>query len=269
MQTNEQIQLVVNNLFSNWLLVICCMPKYYLHHYKIHKRGMKPYEAVAAAEQGTAKTIKEKGIEARLILCTLRHFTETQSMKTVQLVKQFKGAYVAGFDTAADEAGFPVDNHFAVFKYPKQHTIFCTAHASKAKGAESVWETLQYFKPSRIGHGVRSIEDKKLVEHLCKNNIHLEICPTYNEQINIYHNYEDHPITELNKAGVSFNINKNTRTITNTNLNKKYEKLQEVFGWTITDFYNCIVNALQAAFIPDELRETLLKKLYKAFKDIT
>lgn len=232
------------------------------------EKGFTANEVVATVEAATALAVTETGIEARLILCTLRHFSAAQSMETVQLVEQFKGTYVAGFDIAADEADFPIDNHIEAFKYAKEHAVFCTAHTIEAKGAVSVWETLQYFGPSSIEHGVRSIEDKKLVEHLCKNNIHLDICPTCNVQIDIYDNYENHPIDELYKAGVSSSVNTDARTITNMNLNRKYKKLEKVFGWTITDFYNCNVNALKAAFIPDQLKLTLLKKLYKEFKAI-
>lgn len=177
------------------------------------EKGLTPFEVVSTAEQATAEAAKETGIEARLILCTLRHFTREQSMETVKLVEQFAGTYVAGFDIAGNESGFPIDNHVEAFKYAKEKLIFCTPHAGEAKGAESVWETLQYFAPSRIGHGVRSIEDKKLVQHLAKNKIHLEVCPTCNVQIDIYNTYKNHPVDELYKAGVSLNINTDTRTI--------------------------------------------------------
>ncbi|MEO8108922.1 MAG: adenosine deaminase [Ginsengibacter sp.] len=268
MQTKEQIHLVVHDLFNqlsddNVLYAeIRFAPLQHL------QKGLSAYEVVAAAEEATAAAVKQTGIEARLILCTLRHFTQQQSMESVKLVQQFKGTYVTGFDIAANEAGFPIDNHIAAFKYAKQNAIFCTAHAGEAKGAESVWETLQYFGPTRIGHGVRSVEDKKLVEHLSKNNIHLEVCPTCNVQINIYDTYYDHPIDNLYKAGVSVGINTDTRTITNTNLEKEYKKLEEIFGWNIQDFYQCNVNALNAAFIPQKLKDELLNKLSKAYKII-
>ena len=232
------------------------------------EKGLTAYEVVAATEEATADAIKQTGIEARLILCTLRHFTEDQSMETVKLAERFKGSCVAGFDIAGNEAGFPVSNHIQAFKYAKEKGIPCTAHAGEAKGAESVWETLKHFGPSRIGHGVRSIEDEKLVDHLCKNNIHLELCPTCNVLINIYDDYKDHSIDNLYKAGVSLSVNTDNRTITNIGLNKEYEKLQTIFGWTIKDFYTCNVNALKAAFIPAELKAKLLAKLSAAYKAV-
>jgi adenosine deaminase len=255
------LQLVVDDLFKQLAANNTLYAEIRFAPLQHLQKGLRPFEVVAAAEEATAAAVKETGVEARLILCTLRHFTEAQSMETVKLVEQFKGSYVAGFDIAADEAGFPIDNHINAFKYAKENNIPCTAHAGEAKGAESVWETLQHFGPSRIGHGVRSVEDPKLVAHLRKHNIHLEICPSCNVQIGLYETYRHHPVDQLYKAGVSLSVNTDAPTIVGITLTREYEKLQEVFGWTIEDFYRCNVYALEAAFIPAELKRDLLGKL--------
>jgi adenosine deaminase len=244
MQTKEQLQLVVHDLFRQMLADNMLYAEIRFAPLQHMEQGLTPHQVVAAVEEATAAAIKQTGIEARIILCTLRHYSSAQSMATVQLVQEFKNTTVAGFDIAADEAGFPIDNHIAAFSYAKEKNIFCTAHAGEAKGADSVWETLQYFGPSRIGHGVRSIEDSKLVQHLRKNKIHLEICPSCNVLINVYDNYKDHPIDDLYKAGVSLSVNTDTRTITNV---------------------NCNVYALQAAFIEEEIKRKLLYKLQVAY----
>ncbi|MEO6355641.1 MAG: hypothetical protein ABIU77_13285, partial [Ferruginibacter sp.] len=64
---------------------------------------------------------------------------------------------------------------------------------------------------------------------------------------------------------VSLSVNTDTRTITNVTLNKEYQRLQDVFGWTVADFYNCNVYALQAAFIEEEIKRKLLYKLQVAY----
>ena len=268
MQTKEQLQWVVKDLFKQMAADNMLYAEMRFAPLQHLQKGLTPCDVVAATEQATAAAVKETGIEARIILCTLRHYTEAQSMETVKLVEQFKNSYGAGFDIAADEAGFPIDNHIAAFKYAKEKNIPCTAHAGEAKGAESVWETLEYFGPTRIGHGVRSIEDKKLVAHLRRNNIHLEVCPACNVLIDMYDSYQDHPIDKLYKAGVSLSVNTDTRTITNITLNNEYQLLHDHFGWTPDDFYQCNVNALKAAFIPETLKATLLKKLAAGYMNI-
>jgi adenosine deaminase len=128
-----------------------------------------------------------------------------------------------------------------------------------------VWETLEHFGPTRIGHGVRSYEDAELVKHIAKHRIHLEVCPTCNVQTNIYDTIQQHPVDKLYREGVSLNINTDCRTIVNTNLKSEYEQLEKVFGWTSVEFYQCNVNAIHAAFIPDEIKAVLLEKLKKAY----
>lgn len=266
MQTKEQLTLVVHDLFKQLKASNVIYAEIRFAPLQHLEQGLSPHEVVAITEAATAAAIQATGVEARLILCTLRHFSAAQSMQTVQLVQQFANTYVAGFDIAADEAGFPIDNHIAAFQYAKANNIPCTAHAGEAKGAESVWETLQYFGPTRIGHGVRSIEDPALLKHLKDNHIHLEICPGCNVQTNMYDTYAQHPIDQLYKAGVSLNINTDAPTIVNTTLNKEYQQLQQVFGWGISEFYQCNVHAVKAAFIPTALQQQLLQQLATAYQ---
>lgn len=268
MQTKEQLQLVVHDLFKQLAANNTLYAELRFAPLQHTAKGLTPYEVVLATEQATATAIQQTGVEARLILCTLRHFTQAQSMETVQLVEQFKNTKVAGFDIAADEAGFPITEHISAFRYAKEKSIFCTAHAGEAKGAGSVWETLEHFAPTRIGHGVRSIEDPKLLTHLRKHNIHLEICPSCNVQIGLYNTYADHPIDQLYKAGISLSVSTDAPTIVDINLTKEYEKMQQTFGWAPADFYQCNVYALEAAFIPAALKKQLLIKLALGYQII-
>jgi adenosine deaminase len=128
-----------------------------------------------------------------------------------------------------------------------------------------VWETLKHFKPSRIGHGVRSIEDEKLIQHLREQKIHLEVCPSCNVLIDIYDTIQHHPIDQLYKAGVSLNVNTDNLTLTRINLTDEYELLHKNFGWQINDFYNCNLMALEASFIPEVTKEKLKEKLRVAY----
>ncbi len=261
MQSKEALQWVVQDVFKQLKDDNTLYAEVRFAPFLHLEKGLTACEVVETIEAATAEAVKQTGVEARLILCTLRHYSEVQSMATVKLVEQFKGTYVAAFDIAGDEAGCPVTNHIAAFKYAREKGIHITAHAGEASGPESVWETLKEFAPSRIGHGARSIEDAKLIGYLKEKKIHLEICPSCNVQTSMYEGYKDHPADKLKKAGVSLNINTDCRTIVDITLGGEYKKLQETFGWTKQDFYDCNVNALRAAFIPDELKNKLIDKL--------
>lgn len=223
--------------------------------------GMTPEEVVSTVEEATREATRATGIEARLILCALRHFTAEQSLSTAKLAKKFEGTLVAAIDLAADEAGYPISAHVEAFRYAIEYGIPRTAHAGEARGAESVWETLRELKPLRIGHGVRSIEDPALMEHLRANGIHLEVCPTSNIQTNVVESYRDHPVERLYRSGISIGINTDTRTITRITLTQEYESLEKVFGWKPEDFLKCNLQAIHAAFAPDPVKERIEKVL--------
>jgi len=231
------------------------------------ERGLKPEQVVAAVDRATEACIRSSGIEARLILCTLRHYDQEQSLETAQLVQQFRGSRVAALDIAGDEAGFAIDAHVPAFRYAIEHGLHRTAHAGEARGADSVWETLREFQPSRIGHGVRSVEDPALVEHLKRERIHLEVCPTSNLQTGISQDYAEHAVDELHRAGVPLSISTDTRTITNITLTEEYRNLEEHFGWTAADLAACNEAAIDAAFVDEstkvELRERFAKASYR------
>jgi adenosine deaminase len=97
------------------------------------------------------------------------------------------------------------------------------AYEVAGKGPIIVWDTLQHFRPSRLGHGVRSIEDPELVEHLRQTQIHLEMCPSCNVQTDIYETYADHPIDRFYRAGLSVGVNTDARTLVNVTLSQEYE----------------------------------------------
>jgi adenosine deaminase len=223
--------------------------------------GLSPTEVVQAVEAATREGVALTGVEAGLILCTLRHYNEEQSMATVKLVEAFKGTRVVAFDIAGDEAGYPIEAHVAAFEYAQQQGISCTAHAGEACGPSSVWEVLKNFHPTRIGHGVRSIEDPALMEHLKAHDIHLEVCPNSNLQTNMYPRIEDHPADRILRSGVSMSVNTDARTVTPTTLSDEYALLHLVFGWTLSDFRHCNLESIRHCFAKADLKQRLNEQI--------
>jgi adenosine deaminase len=226
--------------------------------------GLSPEEVVGAVDRSVEDCIRATGLEARVILCTLRHFTGEQSLATAHLVEHFRGSRVVALDLAGDEAGHPIHPHTAAFRFAADHGLHRTAHAGEARGADSVWETLRAFRPSRIGHGVRSIEDSTLLETLRRQQIHLEVCPSSNVQTSVVHEYKDHPARRLLQAGISMGINTDARTITNVTLLQEYTRLSQHFGWEISEFGVCYAEALRAAFAEEGAKNRLGAKLTSA-----
>jgi adenosine deaminase len=266
MQTEEHLRLVTFDLFEQLRRdnVIYAEMRFapLLHT----EEGLSPHQVVATVDAAVAEGIRSTGIEARIILCTLRYYSGAQSLETVRLVEDFRGTYVAGFDIAADKPGNVIDAHIPAFQYARDKGIPFTAHAGETRGPVIVWDTLKHFAPSRIGHGVRAIEDPALVEHLRETQIHLEVCPSCNIQSDIFDTYADHPIDQFYRTGLSVGVNSDARTLVNVTLDEEYEKLHQTFGWDVRDFLQCNTNALKAAFVPDDVRAGLLERLADGYQ---
>jgi len=265
MQTKEQLRLVTLDLFEQLKADNVIYAEIRFAPLLHLEKGLTPVEVVetvnAAFTEGKAMT----GMEGGLILCTLRHYNEEQSMETVQLVQQFKGTNVLAFDMAGDEAGYPVTAHVKAFQFANEHGIHCTCHGGEAKGPESVWETLEHFHPTRIGHGVRSAEDKQLLDHLVKKDIHLEVCPTSNIQTNIFPAIEEHAADKIYRHGVSMSINTDARTVTPVTLSGEYNKLQDTFHWTREHFLRCNLEGIRHSFTTEVVKQKIAARIQEAY----
>jgi adenosine deaminase len=266
MQTEEHLRLVTFDLFEQLRKDHVIYAELRFAPLLHTERGLSPRQVVATVEAATAEAVRSYGIEARIILCTLRYYSEAQSLETVKLVEAFRGTYVAGFDIAADKPGNVIDAHVPAFRYARDQGILFTAHAGETRGPVIVWDTLKHFGPSRIGHGVRGIEDPALVEYLRQQQIHLEVCPSCNVQSDIFDTYADHPIDRFYRAGIPLSVNTDARTLVNVTLRQEYERMHETFGWDAQDFFRCNTNALKAAFIPEDVRDRLLTRLADGYQ---
>ncbi len=272
MQTQEQLHLATLDVFEQLRRdgVIYAELRFapLLHT----EQGLTPEQVVSAVDAAVAEGTARTGVEARLILCTLRHFTREQGLETAQLAARFAampGSSVVAIDLAGDEAGFPIDPHVAAFEFAALHGLSRTAHAGEALGAASVRETLAALHPTRIGHGARLIEDAALVESLRQSRVHLEVCPTSNVQTNLCATYADHPINRLYQAGVSLGVSTDTRTVTDVTLRDEYTRLGATFGWTASHLLRCNLDALAATFAPQEVKSSLETRLRAAYGDET
>ena len=128
----------------------------------------------------------------------------------------------------------------------------------KQLGPESIRKALE-FGASRIGHGVRCLEDESLVRELIKKEIPLEVCPISNLQTKA--TGENHPIEELYRRGIKVTLNTDNDTVSNTNIVNEYKWVLENTKLTLDDLKNMNINAVRGAFITPQKRAELISKL--------
>ena len=261
MQTRENLELVVEDLFKQLKKenVIYAEIRFApLLHCSQNLDENKVVEIICNKAKIESK---KNDINYGLILCTLSHYSKKQSIKTVRLVNQYKNNGVVGFDIAADEAGYPLDNHIEAFNYAKSNGLNITAHAGEAKGPESIWESIKKLHTKRIGHGVRCVEDLELVSYLSENDYHLEISLTSNIKTRTYKTFEEHPLNKIYNSSISISLNTDGRTISNTDLSLEYKIAEEKFGWTIDKIKKCNLEAIKHSFTSSSNKSKLIEKI--------
>ena len=199
------------------------------------KEGLTQEEAVKAAIEGAKEAEMEfDDIRIGLILCCMRGEDHEANIETVRVASKYYGNYVCALDLAGAEALYPTDLFNKEFELAKAEEIPFTIHAGEAAGPESIWRALE-FGASRIGHGIRSIEDERLVEYLAKHEIPIEVCPISNMQTKVYDDIKKYPLKRLLDNGVHATLNTDNRTVSNTCLLKERSFVKDKLGLTDQD----------------------------------
>ena len=201
-----------------------------------------------------------KDLKVNLIFCMMRHFSFEDNLKIINLAKKYLGNGCCAIDLAGSEAQFPTKDFEELFKIAKKENIPFTIHAGEADGPSSLMSAIK-FGTKRIGHGVRCVEDEEVIKLIRDNNIYLEVCPTSNIDTKTFNSMKEHSIKELVDNGLLVTISTDNRTVSNTNLSNEYKILHDTFNFDDEDFLKFNLNAIDAAFLSDEEKEELRRRL--------
>ena len=178
--------------------------------------GLTLAAAVEAVRDGLAEGMalcaqRGQPIVAQQIVTSMRHVAPR--LDIAQLAVTYRHDSVCGFDIAGAEDGFPPSRFSQAFDYLKQHNVEFTIHAGEAFGLPSIWEAVQLCGASRLGHGVRIVEDittgadgepvlGDLAAYVRNRRIPLEVCPSSNLQTGISRTIAEHPFGLLARLRV-------------------------------------------------------------------
>jgi adenosine deaminase len=202
----------------------------------------------------------EHGIEARILLTCIRNFGVESALRIAQQAAERPHPYVVGFQMAGDEAGYPPGPFAAAYAIAAEAGLGCSVHAGEWAGAESVRAALD-LPVTRMGHGVRAIEDPALVAELAERGIVLECCPTSNVVLGVFDSYEAHPLPALREAGVRVTLASDDPPYFGASVGGEYAVARERFGWGDGELLAVTRTAIEASFAEPALRADLLARV--------
>jgi len=135
-----------------------------------------------------------------------------------------------------------------------------TCHAGEWAGPESVRGALA-LPVTRLGHGVRAVEDPALVRELAERGTVLEVCPTSNVVLSAYPGYRAHPFPLLRDAGVRVTLGSDDPPYWQATIGGEYAVARREWGLDDEALRQVTRTAIEAAFVPDRLRSSLLARI--------
>jgi adenosine deaminase len=168
---------------------------------------------------------------------------------------------LAGIDLHGTES-FPLEpwtaDYWAAARRAGKYT---KAHAGEFMGADFVRRVLDEFRPQRIEHGVRSIEDPGVVAEIKRRGIALDVCPISNFKLMPGITLATHPIHRLHDAGVQVTISTDDPISFGSTLVDEYVALAEHCGFTRKELVQLARNGFEVALITDAQRQPWLDQL--------
>ncbi|MUK46173.1 adenosine deaminase [Aliivibrio fischeri] len=225
-------------------------------YYMAMKHNLPVAGVVEAVVDGVEAGCRDFGIKANLIGIMSRTFGQDACQQELDGLLTQKHKLVA-IDLAGDELGQPGDLFVNHFKQVKEADLRVTVHAGEAAGAASMWQAINELGAVRIGHGVKAIEDPKLMEYLAKNNIGIESCLTSNIQTSTVASFESHPIKTFLDYGVKVCLNTDDPAVEGIELPHEYEVAAPKIGLTPEQLKQIQINGLDLAFLSDSEKQAL------------
>lgn len=209
-----------------------------------------------ALNEGRFKAQADFGIRWNWVFDILRDEPETQKTILARAHESMAMGVVA-LGLTAPEDSISVQLFEDTFAKAREYGLASVPHAGETGGPRSIWDTLRHLSPTRIGHGIRCIEDPSLIEELRQKKMPLEICITSNVSLGVVPDNLHHPIRKLWDAGLFITIASDDPALFNTTLSQEYELLAAIYGFDEKMLEQMSLNGAYASSLPKDEKEQL------------
>jgi adenosine deaminase len=223
--------------------------------------GLDPRAYIEGLAEGMRRAKVNTGIETRMIATGLRHLGPEGVEEAARYIIANPHPLVTGWGMAGEERVHHPKDFVRAFDMARDAGLGITVHAGELCGSQSVADALDHLRPTRIGHGVRAIENPDLVKRLADEGIVLECCPGSNISLKVFPSFAEHSFMKLRAAGVSVTLNSDDPPHFASSLKREYEIGAQEFGLSGLELTAITRAAIQAAFVDEDTRTALLARL--------
>ncbi|MEZ4569400.1 MAG: adenosine deaminase [Thermomicrobiales bacterium] len=218
-----------------------------------------PDVVMSGVRSGAEIAAREHDVELQFIFDPVRGRSPEEVLASAGGGSTTPGDRLVGFGLRGLELGNPASRFLDAFELVRSAGAESHCMPERPMGP-SVRDALA-TGAERIGHGVRAIEDERLVCELAEMEMLLEVSPTSNIRLGVYPAYADHPFKLLADSGVRLTVNSDDPPMFDTTLTKEYEVLVEHFDYTIPELLELTKNAIHGSFL-DATRQRAMDEAF-------
>ncbi len=223
-------------------------------------RGLAFEPVVTGIRRALLDGQQKLGVSTKLILCFLRHLSAEAAMETLEQAMPFRDWIVAvGLDSS--EVGFPPERFQAVFDRARDEGFLAVAHAGEEGPPEYIWQALDLLKVSRIDHGVRCIEDPRLVRRLAAEQVPLTVCPLSNVTLGVFPSLAKHNLKALLDLGLCVTVNSDDPAYLGGYIADNLQAACAQLNLTLEDIHRLARNSFQSSFLTPEEKRRFIQDL--------
>jgi aminodeoxyfutalosine deaminase len=225
--------------------------------------GMPMREVTEALDLAARGALADHGVEMAYIFDIPGEYGEEAAETTIVHALEEPPAGLVGFGLAGIEQARPPfrDAFRDVFRAARAAGLHSVPHAGEMTGPETVWEAIEGLGAERIGHGIASLGDPRLVAYLRETQLPLDVCPTSNVRTGQVARIEDHPLPRMLAEGLFVTLNSDDPPMFGTTLAGEYRVAAHVFGLGERELAQLARNGVNASFLPAARKRALLAEI--------
>jgi len=211
---------------------------------------------------------RELGVHMGIIMDIPRQITSAEGNVIANWAVERYGDGLVAFGLGGPEVGNPPQKFQAAFDQVRAAGIPCILHAGETEGPTSIWNAIEVADSKRIGHGVRAIENAKLMKYLRDKQIPLEVCPSSNVCLKVFPSLAEHSLPQLQEQGLYVTINSDDPPMFNTTLTNEYIIGQKTWNWNRATIETFVLNAVDVTLLPEKEKRDMRRKSEVQFESI-
>jgi len=220
-------------------------------------RGIPFATVVGGIRRALVDAERQLGISSRLIMCFLRHLPAGTAMATLEQALPFR-EWIAAVGLDSSEVGHPPAAFAAVYDRARAEGFRAVAHAGEEGPPEYIWQALDRLRVARVDHGVRCLEDAKLVDRLVDEAVPLTVCPLSNVKLRVFRTLAEHNLKRMLDRGLRVTVNSDDPAYFGGYVLENLQAARAALGLTRDDVHRLVRHSVEATFLEPPAKQRLL-----------